>query len=764
MNKILRRPVAIILLAGILVTCFSCVRDKIDMAQQDGDIDLHITIKQSEESRLGRAISDRVDRNRIEDMNIVMAKSGMIMDILYISANSSAVAAGDEETTGLVSGSLPAEGGELRYHIAKDRVAGDEIYVVANYRRTTDDEQTSDEGDLSVYFKKGTVTTIKQLKAMRQGTRFVSGIRTSTLFGEAVKVGDDAHGGSSYSVSLERTTAMITVEIREEENEGLKAGVRVIPRQICLHNVPRACHIGMNNAINSAYTAGNVGPNDIPLQEDGLLQSISWGEIRGGDDVITVLGGHGNEEEVLPLFMFENLQGKTEGNSEEVTKDPEKGELNPLFCTYLEIEADYYYIPSDGGNQYAGPIKYRLYLGEDIYNDFNIYRNKHYQVTLTLKGMAGLVEDGQFDKDGKPIAGAEGGASWRIESEVSTAGFIGGTTNVDVSGYEVKIPFVREEGKEYVIYCTENASTSWLMTQCSIDGQPLDGMQSPTKDFPAVPKQDANGQWYIEMFAKAYIHDDWKKLSDIENWDLEKWINEGYREQDLILAEKDGKEVSKITLRQWLPLPVMEPQKDKNGNLIEITKPWDANLYFSRIDVYEGKMLPWGPKVYDDWNNENLITSGDKFGTLAAGGDSQTYSAAFGFHNVVAMYVTDRFGKRYFAYENPQSAMEVAAFRGGNSTGNSTKVNAPYPQMDYYGLPSKEEWDKIKQYGVEDWRFPFSATEYWTSSMDGTKSYTYDYIFGQAELRNRSEKHRVRLVYHKNDRWTAPFSTDYWKN
>lgn len=55
MNKILRRPVAIVLLAGILVTCFSCVRDKIDMAQQDGDIDLHITIKQSEESRLGRA-------------------------------------------------------------------------------------------------------------------------------------------------------------------------------------------------------------------------------------------------------------------------------------------------------------------------------------------------------------------------------------------------------------------------------------------------------------------------------------------------------------------------------------------------------------------------------------------------------------------------------------------------------------------------------------------------------------------------------------
>ena len=88
---------------------------------------------------------------------------------------------------------------------------------------------------------------------MRQGTRFVSGIRTSTLFGEAVKVGDDAHGGSSYSVSLERTTAMITVEIREEENEGLKAGVRVIPRQICLHNVPRACHIGMNNGMTSRY-------------------------------------------------------------------------------------------------------------------------------------------------------------------------------------------------------------------------------------------------------------------------------------------------------------------------------------------------------------------------------------------------------------------------------------------------------------------------------------------------------------------------------
>ena len=745
MNETRGKTGFILLLMGMLISCFSCMDDRMGNMKKDGDVYLRVKIENPEESRVSRVASERTDRSRIEDMNIVMTEGNDIKKIIYIDANTTTIS-GSPDETGLVGGKLPVDDGLLQYHIAKADKVGDAIYVIANYRMATSDALASTDGDLRTYFNDGRLKTVEQLKKMRQGTRFVSGIRTSTLFGKAEPDGGaDDHGGVNYTVSLKRTTAMITVEIKEDET-GLKEGVRVIPRQMCLHNVPYACHIGEDNFINGTRNPdGSVDPDVIPLCEDGLVQQVAWGEIRGGDGEITVLGGHGSEDDVLPLFMFENLQGVHAADAgeldEEIGKTPAPDKIN--YCSYIEVEADYYYVPADGSQQYAGPIKYRLYLGSNITDDFNVKRNYHYQVTLTLKGMAGLVEDGSFDSDGTPIAGG-GGASWRIESGVSSAGFIGETTNISVSGSTVQVPFVREDNKEYVIYCKEDPWESWLMTETK---QSAGGLASPTSSSPAVPKQDPlTGQWYIELFAAAYTHDKWEEHDDIENWDLETWFNKGFREQNLILAEKNGSNlttVSEITLRQWMPLPVMEPG---------ITKPWDANLYFSRIGVYEGEMLPWGPSEYDNWNSSNLRTN--NIGTFS--GESTSYNAAYGFHNVVAMYATDRYGSKIFAHTDPQSAMEIAAYRAGNSTGNPSETTGKYIQMIYYGLPTKEEWIKMKQYGAEDWRFPFSATEYWTSSMLGTQSFVYDYITGTEKLVDRSEKHRARLVYHKLDSWIAP--------
>ena len=770
MNILRKKRWIFILLTGLLIVNSSCIQDDYRTpARNDGSINLHITIEQSEKTQVTRNASERNDRSRIEDMNIVLASGNEIKNIIYIPSGSTSQGNLGEDESGLIQGALPAEDGNLSYHISKLETYGvEDIYIVANYREVTS-ASTQGDGNLNDFLKRedGTYKTVADLKALRQGTRFVSGIQMSTMFGKGEEdvSAQEEHGGKVYRVELMRTTAMVTVAINETD-EGLRSGVRIIPTQICLHNVPYACFIGQDNRINKSYEQGaTIGDYDIPGYSDGLLQQISWGELSGNDGEMSKLGGHGNESDVTPLFMFENLQGQNSPDSskpsEEIGKTPAQGKED--FCSYLEVVADYYYLP-ESGNQHAGTIKYRLYLGENITDNFDIHRNKHYQVTLNLTGMGGLIEDGSFDYDdsGNPIVvEGGGGASWRIESTVSTAGFVGNETDVSVSGSTVKIPFVREEGKKYVIYCTEDASTSWLMTECSDDNGASMGEMSPTKAFPAVPKQDPTGQWYIEMFAKAYTHDEWEKVDGIENWTLEEWVNKGYREQDLILAEKSGssyKEVSEITVRQWMPLPVMDPNVlDEKGN--PITKPWDAVLYFSRIDVYEGEMLRWGPKEYDNWDSSKLITEGDRFGTIKEGGDSQTYNAEFGFHNVVAMYVTDRYeGGRHYVYTNPQSMMEVAAYRAGNSQGSSSEASSPYTQMRYYGLPTKEEWKKIKLYGVEDWRFPFSATEYWTSSMEGTQSYVYDYITGKESLANRAEEHRGRLVYHKNDEWTAHYS------
>lgn len=747
MNRYGLRIMTALLLLGSLLA--GCIRDEAVMPNDKEGVNLIISVAGMGNQQLTRANSERTDRSRIEDMNIVLADaSGVIQEIIYVPNPTTGTSDPGMENNGLIGGNLPVDNGTLVYHVGSKSWAGkSQIFVVCNYWQINREtgEILPDKNNLNNCLTVGT-STIHDLKALQQGTPRKPGILTSTLFGEATPAtGTDVHGGQNYTCELKRTTAMITVAITSGNgDEKLKDGVKITPRSICLHNVPVNCNIGSDNTVTI----------DDRIWEEGLVQQVGWEPLTSANHGTTV-GGHGDDPNIVPVFMFENLQGKYgDENGNQINKTPEP--KKEKYCSYIEVVADYLYTPQAiGENQkyISGPIKYRLYLGENITNDFNVHRNKHYQVTLSLKGMGGLVEDGKTDKDGNLEVNPKD-LSWRVDSEKVTGGgsFLTEGTNMPSNGAMAYIGFVGEQGHQYAVYCKEGVDGApWLWAQTP------GGMYTPSESFPATlfSYDQCGGEpgvTYILLFAQPWIDEygSWKQWSQGDISTITNWINNGYRVAHLILKDKTtGEIVHELEARQWLPMPVMV---DDNGNPIT-GDPNNASLYYSRIDLYEGVEMVWGPDFYNNnWDVSNLKPKSMTY-YQSYYGKTRTYNADYGFDVLAALYGTN---PNAFDFQGdhgkPDDAVGAALFRAANAvTSSGSSINYNANEMARIGLPTVKEWEKIMQYGVVDVRFGISNVPYWTSSMEGTQTYTYNPIIGAQNLENRTNKHRVRLVYHKND-------------
>lgn len=743
MNRYFFKILTSVFLLGNIVS--GCIREDIgNIGKTDEGVNLVISVSGMGSRKLSRASSVRTDRSRIEDMNIVLVDANdVIKEILYI--NSEKVTIPSEDENGLVTGELPAENGELTYHVGKTSMKGvSKIFVVCNYWQINKEtgEIIPEKNNLNNCLTVGT-STVENLKALQQGTPFKPGIMTSTLFGEAVAdEGIDIHKGQIYKCELRRTTAMITVAIETGGTNKLNSGVKITPRSICLHNVPVNCNIGIVNKVET----------DERIWEEGLVQQVGWEPLVEKVDKITV-GGHGDDPNIVPLFMFENLQGNNgDENTGEIKKTPESG--REKYCSYIEVIADYLYTPqATGENQkyISGPIKYRLYLGENLTNNFDVHRNKHYQVTLSLKGMGGLVEDGKTDTEGNFI-GEGADASWRVESSGVTGGgsFLTDGLNMASNGFLDYVGFVKDPTHHYRIYA--ETDVPWLWSETEKGGNSLVSLSKGDNVIVYEAEQcgGESGVSYIKLFAQPWLDESPYYWKDYGGNTITSWINNGVRKAYMILWDVDaGKEVSRFELRQWLPMPVMV---NDSGNPISTGNPNDASFYYSRIDVYEGREIPWGPVSFNNWDASKLQTNKVTYHN-GYWGPTRGYNENYGFDVMAALYATN---KGAFDFDNdfgrPRDALGAAIFRAGNAvTSNGGNIKYSFTELSRIGLPTTTEWEKIMKYGVVDVRFGISNVPYWTSTMSGIKSYTYNPISGIQSLENRDTKHRTRLVYHKND-------------
>ena len=196
----------------------------------------------------------------------------------------------------------------------------------------------------------------------------------------------DAQTGAKVSASLRRIYSMITVKV---VRNNLSDGLVINPKSVQLKHIPTTGFLFQNNKIENE--------NQCQINGEKIERT------SGATDFLTA-----DHDKAPALYMFENRQPEGSNGGDQTTKTPAGLKPDALVetiktdrkCSYIEVVADYL----KGGNSGvagSGTITYRFFLGKDELTDFDVERNVHYLVTLTLNGDGGKDE-----------------ATWRVETDL----------------------------------------------------------------------------------------------------------------------------------------------------------------------------------------------------------------------------------------------------------------------------------------------------------------------------------------------------------
>lgn len=104
-------------------------------------------------------------------------------------------------------------------------------------------------------------------------------------------------------------------------------------------------------------------------------------------DTITITANKLEAGSSQKFYMPENLRGMGTGRTLAEKNMPEKGPDGSLDgCTFILMSGEYKYPLADGG--YSSPIQvqYKIYLGGNLTNDYNIQRGYSYELKVNISG------------------------------------------------------------------------------------------------------------------------------------------------------------------------------------------------------------------------------------------------------------------------------------------------------------------------------------------------------------------------------------------
>lgn len=165
--------------------------------------------------------------------------------------------------------------------------------------------------------------------------------------------------GDRVTVPLQRTMARILVK---GDFSQLSPGVSIDIRRVMLKNVPTSISLYNRNAIAAAS-----GAADGPGIENPTLEEFHNG---------------------LEFFQYENMQGTLlPDNTDQKRKVWPVESLYSRICSYVYMEADYH------SEEKEGSVIYRFYLGSDMISNYDVQRNRQYNVTVFFRGNGGIDEN-----------------------------------------------------------------------------------------------------------------------------------------------------------------------------------------------------------------------------------------------------------------------------------------------------------------------------------------------------------------------------------
>lgn len=119
-----------------------------------------------------------------------------------------------------------------------------------------------------------------------------------------------------------------------------------------------------------------------------------------------------NGELNLSFYMFENKRGIVDDTNFKYSSggdftDDDKQKYKPQLCdsltdggkdaTYVKLHCYYSTYNETGSGSSTYDVTYKLYLGKNHTNDFNIERNKQYKNNVTIKGITATDNNGEYN-------------------------------------------------------------------------------------------------------------------------------------------------------------------------------------------------------------------------------------------------------------------------------------------------------------------------------------------------------------------------------
>lgn len=180
-------------------------------------------------------------------------------------------------------------------------------------------------------------------------------------------------GAKTIYAKLYRAASKITIAY---DGKDLNDNIFITIKSVSLKNIPASCGLWTENKPYSPDAETKDGEilsykgNGLEVKNDGLIK-----------------GGHDGDA----LYMFENRQGINETVTTQKDKDPSISPDITKAGTYIEVQAHYANQSNSPGVATQFDIVYRYMLGEDnfeenIFNNFNVTRNRHYKITMLFSG------------------------------------------------------------------------------------------------------------------------------------------------------------------------------------------------------------------------------------------------------------------------------------------------------------------------------------------------------------------------------------------
>ena len=765
-NRLSRYARAVLFMMTGVALMAGCVREGIEPGMNgnvsDGSVTLSIAMPDPVQKTMTRSVPD--EYTEIKDLNIIITTGNddddEIQAILYVDLL--------DETKNQLPGSAwvnVEEGSKIHFDkewfenffISSEDCA---FFLVANWgNRIGFDTDRIKVGD--------TVKHLKEVKVER---------RDYAMFGESADAGttghDDPDGGDYHTdgrnltVQLERMVAMITVEI---DGEHLASGVEIIPISISLHNVPNYGTFGVENVL--------TGTDRITPLTDGMIIAsgpsrgvAAWGKITTGQKA----GGHYADEdwspadgepdwsndEVMPLFMYENYHGNDFGepiaDGEQAFKRPAASFLPADYysttptkeeiagvtgaCSYLEVRANYRDTRPGKGDY--GEVTYRIFLGANHYNDFNVMRNAYYRVTLDLSG--GAIGEKDY--------------SWRMSANLGKLEIIGDSDlTMNGGGESALIQIAMEDAKNgnakfsvevdsgdpgFVWINTGKDGATWTaLGNVNMANFPAN-VATQGYDFqfrffvqPMIPGVTWNGPGNVRQVRFRFRGD--TNSSDVSSW---------------------------LTITQYSPIPVTIDEgvptqeiSDYAKNVLGWTLP--RTFYLDRVD---NDAMPWGfETVQIDANGSSGIANGN-FLMQAPQATIASRYLPYGLDNNTTQVAGDGSAMmhtafmRYYQRSTPvnmNTNPTIADIQANNIPNQIAPAN--------FFIPSVNEWrllDMLFEAGIltQDQIGAMIWNDYWTSdAVEGVSDRSYIYNMGNPEetIEDKNSMPRTTPVVYRMMYW-----------